>query len=266
MARARNIKPGFFKNEELVELDFSTRLLFVGLWTIADRAGRMEDKPKKIKMELFPADNLDVDAALNELQQAGFLLRYEHDGARYIQVLTFEKHQNPHRDEKASIIPAPCQHSASTVHEHNQQGAAPADSLIPDSPNPDTSTNPPPQKPAGKGEEYPAEFETVWAAYPARPGASKKESVKAWKARLKAGVTAAEILAGVQRYAAYVMQKGTEPDFIKQPATFFGPGEHYKADWMVHPPRAAPAGQPASRHSGFEHLNYNEGIEDGRIL
>ena len=55
MARARNIKPGFFLNEELVELPFSTRLLFIGLWTLADRDGRMEDKPKRIKMSLFPA-------------------------------------------------------------------------------------------------------------------------------------------------------------------------------------------------------------------
>ena len=31
MARARNIKPGFFTNDELVELPFATRLLFIGL-------------------------------------------------------------------------------------------------------------------------------------------------------------------------------------------------------------------------------------------
>ena len=52
MARARNIKPGFFTNDELVELPFATRLLFIGLWTIADREGRMVDRPKKIKMEI----------------------------------------------------------------------------------------------------------------------------------------------------------------------------------------------------------------------
>lgn len=133
MARARNIKPKFFTNEELVELPFSTRLLFIGLWTLADRAGRMDDKPKRIKMELFPADNLDVDAALNDLQTSGFLLRYEVNGTRYIQVLAFDKHQNPHRDEKASIIPAPDQHGTSTVQARCKDDANRADSLIPDS-------------------------------------------------------------------------------------------------------------------------------------
>ena len=135
MARARNIKPGFFLNEELVELPFATRLLFIGLWTLADREGRMEDKPKRIKMALFPADNLDIDAALNELHQSSFVLRYEHDGERYIQVLAFDKHQNPHRDEKPSTIPAPCEHGASTVQAPCEHGGYPADSLllIPDS-------------------------------------------------------------------------------------------------------------------------------------
>ena len=55
MARARNIKPAFFKNETLVELPVETRLLFIGLWTLADREGRLEDRPKRIKMEIYPA-------------------------------------------------------------------------------------------------------------------------------------------------------------------------------------------------------------------
>lgn len=141
MARARNIKPGFFTNEELVELPFHTRLLFIGLWTLCDRAGRMEDRPKRIKMALFPADEIDVDQSLNELKESGFLVRYEHDGSQYIQVLAFDKHQNPHRDEKHSIIPAPCGHYASTVQCCLEHDANLADSLIPDSPIPD-SLNP----------------------------------------------------------------------------------------------------------------------------
>jgi hypothetical protein len=138
MARARNIKPGFFANEDLVELPPFTRLLFIGLWTVADRAGRMEDKPKKIKMMLFPADDLDVDAALNALASYNFILRYEHDGARFIQVMEFCKHQNPHKDEKASTIPAPCEHHASTVQEDISHDGNPADSPIPSSPIPDS--------------------------------------------------------------------------------------------------------------------------------
>lgn len=49
MAGARNIKPGFFTNDVLAACDQLARLLFAGLWTVADRAGRLEDRPKRIK-------------------------------------------------------------------------------------------------------------------------------------------------------------------------------------------------------------------------
>ena len=126
MARARNIKPGFFRNADLVELPMEVRLLFIGLWTLADRAGRLEDRPKQIKMDVFPADSVDVDASLNQIGATGMLTRYEIDGKRYIQITNFAKHQNPHRDEKASTLPdmngntaesesTPSKHGASTV-------------------------------------------------------------------------------------------------------------------------------------------------------
>lgn len=107
MARARNIKPGFFKNEDLAELNPETRLLFIGLWTLADREGRLEDRPKRIKAELFAFDSFDVDSMLSELQSRSFLIRYEVDGGRFIQVSNFVKHQDPHYREKASEIPPP---------------------------------------------------------------------------------------------------------------------------------------------------------------
>jgi len=105
MARARNIKPGFFKNEDLVELPFEYRLLFAGLWTLADREGRLEDRPKRIKMELFPADNVDIDHGLDELARYGFVERYVADGIRVVAIAKFAEHQSPHNTEKASELP-----------------------------------------------------------------------------------------------------------------------------------------------------------------
>ena len=107
MSRARNIKPGFFRNADLVELSIEARLLFIGLWTIADREGRLEDRPKQIKMEIYPADSFDVNSLLDELAATDMLMRYEAGGKRYLQVVNFTKHQNPHRDERASTIPPP---------------------------------------------------------------------------------------------------------------------------------------------------------------
>src|SRR5574343_915488 len=107
MARSRNIKPGFFKNEMLAECSPLARLLFAGLWCLADKAGRLEDRPKRIRAEVLPYDDGSVDDMLGELQGAGFILRYQADRKRFIQVVNFAKHQNPHHRETESTIPAP---------------------------------------------------------------------------------------------------------------------------------------------------------------
>lgn len=106
MSRSRNIKPGFFQNEDLAELAFEYRILFQGLWCEADREGRLEDRPKRLKAAIFPYDSVDVDAGLESLASAGFIVRYEVEGKRYVQILNFVKHQNPHKKEAASVIPA----------------------------------------------------------------------------------------------------------------------------------------------------------------
>ena len=91
------------------------RLLFIGLWIIADREGRLEDRPARIKVETLPYDNCDVDRLLDDLARFGFIIRYEVDGVRYIQITNFTKHQNPHKNEKASEIPAPDLYDTSIV-------------------------------------------------------------------------------------------------------------------------------------------------------
>lgn len=135
MARARNIKPSFFRDAALVELPIETRLLFPGLWTLADREGRLEDKPKQIKMEIYPADSFDVDVMLDQLAEAGLIIRYQVDGKAFIQVRNFSKHQNPHRDEKPSTIPTPPEHCANTVQTPGGYGGnrASTSNLQPDS-------------------------------------------------------------------------------------------------------------------------------------
>lgn len=108
MARARNIKPGLFKNEVLGVADPLFTLLFEGLWVLADRAGRLEDRPLRIKAEVFPyREGLDVVSMLSWLEQAGFIRRYLANGLALIQITEFVKHQNPHKNEPESIYPSP---------------------------------------------------------------------------------------------------------------------------------------------------------------
>lgn len=133
MARARNIKPSFFKNEILGQEDPMISLLYISLWTLADKAGRLMDIPIRIKAETFPyRENLDVNGYLTVLSRLGFIRRYEVDGFKVIQILTFEKHQNPHHTEKPSELPEysiELDGCGLTVKEPLNNGYTPADSI-----------------------------------------------------------------------------------------------------------------------------------------
>ena len=106
MARARNIKASIMDNEDLAEIDPLTRLLFIYLWMLADREGRLEDRPKRIAAQALAYDRMaDVDAMLTDLQGLGFIVRYMADGVACIQIVSFAKHQSPHVRESASTLP-----------------------------------------------------------------------------------------------------------------------------------------------------------------
>lgn len=107
MARARNIKPGFYKNEDLAECSVWARLIFPGLWMLADRDGLMEDRPKRIKGELLPYDTQEIEPLLQELHDRKFLVRYRNADGSFIQILKFSTHQTPHYSEKPSGIKPP---------------------------------------------------------------------------------------------------------------------------------------------------------------
>ena len=108
------MKPDFFKDEDLAELPYELRIFFEGLWCYADKAGRLEDRPLRLKADIMPYEgNFDAERALNTLahpkahspKKKPFIIRYEVDGERYIQILSWEKHQKPHHTEAESIIP-----------------------------------------------------------------------------------------------------------------------------------------------------------------
>lgn len=105
MARIRSIKPEFFSDGDIGGLPPLVRLLFVGMWCEADKAGRLKDKPKSIKARCLPFDNLDIGKALKTLESGRFIIRYTVDGEAYIQIRTWSEHQRPHHTEKESNIP-----------------------------------------------------------------------------------------------------------------------------------------------------------------
>ena len=88
--------------------------------------------------------------------------------------------------------------------------------------------------PSGKqGEEdtvdktdYTDGFSEAYDSYPRKIG--RKAAEKAWKARIREGVSPEVLLTGVKNYALQCKKDGTEKRFIKHPSTFFGPDEWWK--------------------------------------
>ena len=155
MARARNIKPAFFINEDLAELPMADRLFFIGLWTIADCCGRIEWRPKRIKNQIFPYDeSVDIKEIAINLERFRFIRFYSSQEKTVLEVVNFEKHQNPHKNErdKGSDLPAwspeasillGCKEVSEKIGTSTDKiGTARADSLllIPDSLNPQTDS------------------------------------------------------------------------------------------------------------------------------
>lgn len=106
MARIRTIKPDFFFDEDLSKLSPHTRLFFIGLWNHADREGRGEDRPVKLKALIFPYEELDGEKMMKALTPH-FVVRYLVDGKKYFQIVNFKKHQYPNIKEAESTIPPP---------------------------------------------------------------------------------------------------------------------------------------------------------------
>lgn len=149
MARSRNIKPSLFKNEDLGTAEPLLTILFAGLWCLADREGRLEDRPLRINAEIFPYRGIslqEINGYLTVLASLGLIRRYKAGDLAIIQVVKFAKHQSPHKTEKDSELPPEVieitQDTGITVNAPLNNGnltvTKRSDSLIPDSLIPDS--------------------------------------------------------------------------------------------------------------------------------
>jgi len=97
--RIRNMKPEFWRSQDITSLPRELRLLFVGLWSYADDNGVGVDDYRQITADLFAleddlAEARDfVEAGLVAIAARGLITRYELKGKRYLFVNTWVKHQ-----------------------------------------------------------------------------------------------------------------------------------------------------------------------------
>ncbi len=107
MARQRMLHPDYFTNADLLSLSPLHRILFAGLWCLADREGRLRDKPRDIKIRVLPGDVCDVDQMLSDLAREGMVVRYVSGHQFLLFIPGFADHQKPHKNEVQSELPGP---------------------------------------------------------------------------------------------------------------------------------------------------------------
>lgn len=242
--RARNIKPGFFKNEILGQADPVLSLLFAGLWCLADKAGRLEDRPLRIRAELFPyRDGLDINRYLTELERLGFIQRYVVNEITVIQVLKFEDHQHPHHTERESELPENTNGCLLTVKEPLINRHTPSDSLIPDSLIPELPPTPKGEvkQRAKRGSaasqvmnnpEAMDTFRAAWQLHPRRrdtagnlrPAGNQAKGAAALQARVAEGVKWEEVL-GIER--EYLSHPDVKNGYAQNFEVFWGENGHW---------------------------------------
>jgi hypothetical protein len=217
MARARNIKPAFFQNEDLAELKPIERLAFIAMWTVADYKGCIEYRAKRLKIQLLPYDNCDIELIVTNLEKSRFITTYYVQGQSYIKILNFEKHQNPHPNERKSGSDIPDidenTHKINDIEQvmtnHEQDGTNRADSLIPLT----DSLIPLPAKKLADS------FDDFWKAYPKKTG--KDRASIAWKKKSPPLIKVLEALQWQTISEQWIKDGGK---YIPNPATYLNDG------------------------------------------
>lgn len=112
--RIRTLKPYMWEDEKIGQVTRDARLLFIGLITMADDAGRFRAVPTVIVGHIYPYDRdagKKVCKWLQELETVGLIQLY---GEVYGCIVNWEKHQRiSHRTP--SILPSPSGNSRESV-------------------------------------------------------------------------------------------------------------------------------------------------------
>lgn len=113
--RIRNLKPEFWRSDDVTRLAFEHRLLFIGLWSYADDNGVGADRVVSIAADLFAEDlardshaiRMLITCGLQALNEGGQIVRYEAAGKRLLYITNWTRHQYIPRPTKGHCYPLP---------------------------------------------------------------------------------------------------------------------------------------------------------------
>jgi hypothetical protein len=219
MARIRSIKPEFWTSEQVMECSPNARLMFIGMWNFADDCGRLPCSTKSIKAQIFPSDDISLDAIrgmINELSSNGLVLIYSVEDKDYLQI-TGWSHQRIDKPQ-APKYPAPFFDDSATIPR----------TLPPDRKGEDRKGEEKNSRSASPPNE---DFETFRKSYPKRTGNyGWKAAEKKYLGLVKTGVDPKAILTALDRFKEELRKTnriGTE--FVPMPASWLNKEDFVEA-------------------------------------
>lgn len=251
--RIRTVKPEFWRSDDVDALPLEDRLLFIGLWMIADDDGRAAYKPTAIMADLFagdmerdlPATYDRVVSGLKRLENGGLIVRYEAQGRAYFWIPTFTEHQVINRPSASRLPPPPepptsgntpdgalMEEDVAThgvVSGHSRLKGKEGKGKEGVSRSGDLALLPPPterpkrRRPAAQTED--PHFDEWYKIYPRHD--ARLDAVRAYNRALrKPGVTVETLLDGARRYRRLVEAERREKRHMALPATWLN-GERW---------------------------------------
>jgi len=114
MARIRNIKPDYFRHEQLQDLEVANAgayimLIYIALWTMCDKNGVFPWRPRTMRLDILPFIPYDLENALDILSRNNYIQSFEKNGEKYGYIPTFTTHQvlTTKEQQSPSKYPAP---------------------------------------------------------------------------------------------------------------------------------------------------------------
>ena len=123
MARRRMIASDIWADEKIAELDPIERLLFIGMVTQANDAGKLRGNVSILKSRIFPYDKIDnqkIEKGINKIEALGIIITYKANGEKFIKLNNWFKHQTLTYKGKDTIPDPPpsLTNPESTLNEH----------------------------------------------------------------------------------------------------------------------------------------------------
>lgn len=107
MARKRMIDPNIWQSEDFSKLSTLGKLVFIGLFSLADDEGRGRCNPVYLKSTLFPYEegirSADIDKTLSEISSNMSVIFYSCDGSSYYSLYNWNIWQKIDRPSQSKI-------------------------------------------------------------------------------------------------------------------------------------------------------------------